>query len=80
MSVTHEADGRIRLTQRDGQSCVVSADDWRRAINQFSDCVRAFYDESLPRTPSDDDAAGFARMMTEWDRRRGQAGIGERVV
>lgn len=77
--ITHEADGRIRLTQRDGQSSVVSMDDWCRAVSRFSDCVRAFYDDSLPRTPSDDDAAGFSRMMTEWDGRRSRARIGERV-
>jgi len=70
--VTHDADGGIRLTQHDGWSCVVSIHDWRQAINHFSDCVRAFYDDSLPKTPNDDDAAGFAKMMAEWDRRRSQ--------
>jgi len=70
--VTHDSNDTIRLTSRDGESCQVSLHDWRQAISQFSDCVRSFYDDSLPKTPSNDDAAGFAKMMAEWDRRRSQ--------
>jgi len=72
--VTHDDDGSVRLASRNGQSYVVSVDDWRIAIYEFSDVVRQFYDHSLPKTPTDDtDSAGFAKLMMEWNRRRKQS-------
>lgn len=71
--VTHGDDGTVRLTSSTGKSYVVSAKDWRQAVHEFSDCVRAFYDHSLPKTPTDGtDPAGFAKLIQEWDRRRSQ--------
>ncbi len=69
--VTRDGDATIRLTSPTGKSLVASIDDWRAAINEFADAVRRFYEQSLPKAPSDDeDAAGFSKMMSEWDRRR----------
>lgn len=64
----------IRLATQDGRIYSVSVDDWRHATNDFSDVVRQFYDNSLPKTPSsDEESQGFAKMMAEWNRRREQA-------
>lgn len=70
--VTHEENDTIRLTTHSGQSHLVSFGDWLGAVNQFSDCVHAFYEASLPKAPGREDAAGFAKMWLEWDRRRNQ--------
>jgi hypothetical protein len=73
VKVTHN-DSTVRLATRDSQSFAVSIDEWRHAVNEFSAVVRQFYDDSLPKTATDDtDSAGFAKMMDEWERRRTQA-------
>lgn len=61
----------VSLGTEDGRSFVVSFKDWRPAVFGFSDHVRAFYKNSLPKTFSDKyDERGFERMWSEWDRRR----------
>jgi len=70
--ITHDG-STIRLAIHDGRSYAVSLDDWRRAVYEFADVVREFYDHSLPKTPADEtESAGFAKMMAEWSRRRTQ--------
>jgi hypothetical protein len=49
--VTRDDVGTIRLTSVAGKPYVVSANDWRQAIHEFSDVVRDFYDHPLPKTP-----------------------------
>jgi hypothetical protein len=71
--VTHDDNCTVRLTSATGKLYVVTSDEWRQAVNAFSDAVRSFYDHSLPKTPTNDmDSAGFAKMMAEWNRRRSQ--------
>ncbi|NQV27001.1 MAG: hypothetical protein HQ518_21840 [Rhodopirellula sp.] len=70
--VVHHND-TVCITSTDGRSHSVAREEWRHATNAFTDLVRKFYDNSLPKTPPDDEeATGFARMMTEWKRRRTQ--------
>ena len=72
--VTHGHDGTVRLTTTTVKSYVVSENDWRQATCAFSSAVREFYDHSLPKTPAGDtEAAGFAKLMHEWQRRMTQA-------
>ena len=70
--ITH--DGHVlRIATQDGRAFAVSVDDWRFATCEFSDAVRQFYEDSLPKTPAnDEESAGFAKMMAEWNRRRVQ--------
>jgi hypothetical protein len=74
--VTHEDNNTIHFTTPEGQRYVVSFNDWRLAVIQFSDCVQAFYDQSLPKNEDSDDGEGFAKMMAEWRRRRQHAETG----
>ena len=67
-SILHVGD-TIQISTIDGQFYTVSIDQWRCAIMKFSDTVRQFYDSSLPKKPIQDDVAGFAKMMDEWNRR-----------
>jgi hypothetical protein len=54
-----------------GDSFRIPFIDWRDGVCGFSDQVRAFYDRSSPKTPSDeDDAKGFASFWNEWTRLR----------
>jgi len=70
--VQREGD-RIVLTHGSGAH-EVSFRAWSDAVCDFSDSVRAFYDRSLPRQPSDeDDAKALRAFLTEWTRRRESA-------
>ncbi|GAB5403019.1 MAG: hypothetical protein Aurels2KO_12500 [Aureliella sp.] len=72
-SVKHVGAGEILVRSVNDQSYLTTLDEWRAAVNRFSDCVLNFYDRSIPKTPADDtDAAGFAKLMSEWKRRRGR--------
>ena len=67
--VHHHRDGSIRLTTTSGESFTVLDSEWRDAVKAFSQRVRQFYESSRPKTPTESESAGFARMMAEWDRR-----------
>jgi hypothetical protein len=72
VDVTHVG-GAIRVSTNDGRLYTEPIAEWRRAITQFSVAVRQFYEVSLPKTPADDEeSAGFAKMMQEWNRRTQQ--------
>lgn len=71
--VNHNPNGTIILTTTGGESYTVSKTEWRDAVKSFSDMVRQFYDDSLPKTPTETDTDGYARMISEWDRRRNES-------
>ena len=65
---------QIVLTGPDGRQHVLAFSEWRNAVCNFSDSVRAFYARSQPREPfGEEDRKGFRKMMQEWDRRRSLA-------
>lgn len=68
--VRHDA-GEICLTTIDARNFRVPAKVWRSAVLGFSSRVQRFYDESHAKSPGPEDAAGFAKMMQEWQRRAG---------
>ncbi len=69
LSLSHNADGTVRLTANNGTIYTVYESEWRDAVRTFSDLVRQFYRRSLPKTPAESDLDGYAKMMAEWDRR-----------
>jgi hypothetical protein len=69
--VTHERNSVVRITSASGKFYSVAAHEWRRAIHQFSDAVREFYDRSGQNVPTDEvETKGYAKFRSEWDRRR----------
>lgn len=68
--VVHDRDSTVQLTTASGQSYKVTEAEWLDAVKAFSDLVRQFYDDSLPKTPPAIDIDAYAKMMAEWDRRR----------
>lgn len=63
-----------RLSLPSGGSFDVPTEKWRDTIHQFSDRVFDFYKVSAKKTPYDkEQSAGFAKMMSEWKRRRGES-------
>ncbi len=72
--VAHLADS-IRVHASELGQFDVRKNDWKSAVILFVDTVRKFYDDSLPKTPSNDfSSAGYNAMIAEWDRRRKIAG------
>ena len=72
VSVVHNGDGTICLRKASGETNIVTETEWRDAVRAFSDLVRRFYDDSLPKTPPTIDTDAYAKMMAEWDRRRNE--------
>jgi len=61
----------IILTVQDGTQFRIAFSDWRRAVCDFSDSVRAFYSASSPKEPEDDwERRSFDKFLAEWSRRR----------
>jgi hypothetical protein len=61
----------VLLTAEDGTEYRVTLADWRAAVCQFSDAVRAFYEASSPKEPEDDaERKAFQKFVAEWSRRR----------
>ena len=81
-NVVHEA-LNVVLTFDNGSVFNVLLADWSAAVLKFSDAVSHFYQSSEAKTPSDDEANGYAMFNEEWERRRqmamlvafGEAGI-----
>lgn len=55
-----------------GREWRVGWPEWRAAVFEFADRVSDFYAACSPKQPSPDDAAGFAKFLVEWERRRCQ--------
>ena len=69
LNVSHDGKS-IQVSAAEGRKYSVPSDDWRQAVMQFSNTVRQFYDDSLEKKPFDDEqAAGYAKMLSEWNRR-----------
>ncbi|WP_368499527.1 hypothetical protein [Herbiconiux sp. A18JL235] len=70
---------RVTLT-RGNRSAVATRSQWRDAILGFVDQIDAFYADSAPRAPIDDNelSAGWASFLREWRHRR-HAGAQESV-
>jgi hypothetical protein len=66
-----QIDDEVLLTAKDGDQHRVTVSDWRRAVYEFSDAVRAFYAASPPKEPEDDwEQRSFRKFLSEWSRRR----------
>lgn len=68
LSVKHSGSD-VKLTTATGESFQIPFLDWHSAVLKFSGLVKQFYERSLAKSPGKDDAAGFAKMMAEWERR-----------
>ncbi len=66
-----QIDDEVILTLQDGTQYRVAISDWRKAVRDFSDSVRAFYATSSPKQPEDDwEQESFRKFLAEWSRRR----------
>ncbi|HJT79412.1 MAG TPA: hypothetical protein VJ739_19605 [Gemmataceae bacterium] len=72
--ILHEVDGAgVVIRTADGRSWQLSWPEWRAAVFGFADRVSAFYAACSPKQPCEEDAAGFKKFRSEWERRRGVA-------
>lgn len=69
--VTRPNGHTVRLSTDDGEQLDVGANDWSAAVVGFVDRVQQFYRQAAPKQPAAADAAGYAKMWSEWQRRRG---------
>jgi hypothetical protein len=70
-------DDEVIVTAQDGTQYRVGLPDWKNAVCEFSDSVRAFYSASLPKEPEDDwEERSFRKFLSEWSRRRSLAEAG----
>jgi hypothetical protein len=61
----------VILTDKGGTQFQVALSEWRRAVCNFSDSVRAFYSACSPKEPEDDwERRSFHKFLAEWSRRR----------
>lgn len=64
----------VVLTASDRTQHRVAFSEWKKAVCEFSDSVRAFYDSSSPKEPEDDwEQRSFHKFLGEWSRRRSLA-------
>lgn len=71
--VLHQLDrAGVVIRAADGREWPVGWPEWRAAVFGFADRVSDFYAASPPKQPDDEDAAGFAKFVAEWERRRGE--------
>lgn len=64
----------VVLTHAGARQYRMAAAEWRRAVCDFSDSVRAFHNTSSPKQPEDEvEAKAYQRFLTEWSRRRSLA-------
>ena len=64
-------DDEVILTDRDGTQFKVALSEWRRAVCNFSDSVRAFYSASSPKEPEDIwERRSFPKFLAEWSHHR----------
>lgn len=70
--VLHQFDGSgVVVRAADGRKWPVKWPDWRAAVFEFADTISAFYAACSPKRPAPEDAAGYAKFVSEWERRRG---------
>ena len=61
----------ILLAAEDGTEYRAAVADWRRAVCQFSDAVRAFYEVSSRKKPAyAAERRAYEKFLAEWSRRR----------
>ena len=73
--VIHNDDG-VNII-KDGQSVTISIESWRTAVVGFSKAVKSFHDTSDEKIVEDEDErAGLARFMEEWNTRHRAAASG----
>lgn len=54
--------------------------EWRAAVFGFADRVTDFFGACAPKEPAMNDAAGFAKFASEWQRRRGHRHVAPRAA
>lgn len=75
VEVLHQSSGTgVVLRTADGREWLIDWPAWRNAVFAFADQVADFYAACSPKQPAADDAAGYAKFMAEWERRRGSSG------
>jgi len=73
-TIGHES-GKVTHKLKDDKSIVMSAEDWRKAVCQFSDEVFEFFMTAWPKKINDDeDLKGFELFMSLWRQYRAAAG------
>jgi len=71
--VLHQISGdSVIVRAADGREWPVGWSEWRAEVFGFADCVADFYAACSPKQPTAEDAAGYARFVAEWERRRGR--------
>jgi len=80
--VFHQIRGAgVVIRASDGREWPVGWEEWRSAVFEFADNVSDFYATCSPKQVAPDTAAGFAKFVAEWERRRGQkTGITKRCT
>ncbi|MBM3981948.1 MAG: hypothetical protein FJ304_17075 [Planctomycetes bacterium] len=72
VEIHHQADGRgVIIKAGDGREWAVEWSEWRATVCAFADRVSDFYAACSPKCVRTEDAAGFAKFVSEWERRRG---------
>jgi hypothetical protein len=70
--VLHQVCGAgVLVRATDGREWSVEWSEWRAAVLGFADRVSDFYAACTPKRVAADDLAGFAKFVSEWERRRG---------
>jgi hypothetical protein len=71
--VLHQVSGAgVVVRASDGREWSVGWPEWRAAVYGFADRVSGFYASCSPKQVAAEDAAGFAKFVAEWERRRGE--------
>ena len=71
--VRHQVSGAgVIVRAADGREWPMGWSEWRAAVFGFADRVADFYAACSPKQPATEDAAGYAKFVAEWERRRGQ--------
>lgn len=70
--ILRQANGaEVVIRTHDGRAWPVKSEEWQVAVFAFADAVSQFYSRSPRRKPCDVDKPGFAKFLSEWERRRG---------
>lgn len=71
--IRHQQDGSgVVIRAHDGREWSVGTEEWQVAVMAFADSVAEFYSRHPRRKPSTEDKPGFAKFLSEWERRRGE--------
>ena len=61
----------VILTAEDGRAYRIAFCDWKKAVSEFSDSVRAFYRSFPSKVPEDEsEKRSYGKFLAEWSRRR----------